>query len=589
MKSIYPPEFIEQLKAKNDIVQVIGSYVKLERRGYNFWACCPFHHEKTPSFSINAADGYYHCFGCGVSGDVIGFVKEYENIDFRQAVQLLATRAGMEVPALDDRSAEETLKKKQRMDRLHLLMRDSARFYFSNLYSGDAGAHLEYIERRGLSPTTVKKFGLGASLDYRSLPQYLRERGYTVEECLSSGVCAEGRDGIYDALAGRLIVPIINHMDEVVAFGGRLLEKSDRAKYKNTKETVLFNKSKTLFNLNKIKKLKRAGGVSSLIMVEGYMDAISLSQAGFENVVASMGTSLTKEQARLCKRYTDQVFISYDGDFAGQKANLRGLDIMKQEGLKVRVVPLPDGLDPDDVVRKQGREGYTACLEAAMPLIDFRIHAIRLKYDLKKTEDKRDFVKEALAVVSEAESATEKEELLKRIAEDTGISYGALVRDFETVPKVQESVQPLPVMKEDNASGDRKAERFILAACLFSKPYAKDCDLRALTFSDGTLKSIADFIVRGREAGQVRPSGLFDEIAAEGELSEVLNLDYGDNLDGERAEQYFKDSVNALRLRNLNAKIADCRTQYAAAQTIEERTEWLNRLNELMKQLKLFR
>lgn len=468
-------------------------------------------------------------------------------------------------------------------------MRDTARFYFANLHSGEAGAHLEYIEKRRLSPTTIKKFGLGASLNYNGLPRYLLDKGYTKEECLESGVCSEGRTGLYDALAERLIVPIINQMDEVVAFGGRIIERSDRAKYKNTCDTILFNKSKNLFNLNRVKKLKRASGISSLIMVEGYMDAISLAQAGFENVVASMGTSLTKEQARLCKRYTDNVFISYDGDFAGQKANLRGLDIMKQEGLKVRVVPLPDGLDPDDVIRTKGYDGYANCIENAMPLIDFRIRSVGLKYNLERTEDKRDYVKEALAIVGEAESATEREELLKRISADSGISYGALVRDFENVPKATETKVVSPILKEDNVSGDRKAERFILAACLFSKPYTLQCDLSSLVFSDETLRQIADYIVRGRAEGHVRPSGLFDEIDADGELSDVLNLDYGDNLDGERAERYFNDSVKALKLRNLNEKIADCRTKYMTARSEEERRALLSQLDELTKQLKHFR
>ena len=188
---------------------------------------------------------------------------------------------------------------------------------------------------------------------------------------------------------------------------------------------MLFNKSRTLFNLNQVKKLRRAGGLNSLIMVEGYMDAISLAQAGFPNVVASMGTSLTKDQARLCKRYADDVFISYDGDFAGQKANLRGLDIMKQEGLKVRVVPLPDGLDPDDVIQKQGAAAYQACLDHAMPLIDFRIHAAKSKYDLSRSDERRDYVRDALQIVREAESATEREQLLKRISEEADVSIGA--------------------------------------------------------------------------------------------------------------------------------------------------------------------
>lgn len=583
-------EFLAELKEKNDITEVIGSYIKLDRKGYSYWACCPFHHEKTPSFSVNAADRYYHCFGCGVSGDVIGFVKEYENVDFRTAVQILATRAKMEVPAYDDRSAEETVKKKQKKDRLLSLMRDTARFYLNNLYSKRAEPHLDYLASRKISSSVIKKFGLGASYDFYTLPAHLLHKGYKREEILESGACGEANGRMFDALGGRLIVPIINQMDEVIAFGGRLIAESDKAKYKNTKETVLFNKSKNLFNINLVKKQKRAGGLSSLIMVEGYMDAISLYQAGFYNVVASMGTSLTKEQARLCKRYTEQVFISYDGDFAGQKANLRGLDIMKEEGVKVRVVPLPEGLDPDDVVRERGPQGYQDCLDRAMPLIDFRIHAAKVKYDLTKTEDKRDFVKEAISVVREAESNTEKEELLKKVAAEADVSYAALVRDLEETPKSAPKETAAPPPKEDAATGDRKAERFILAACLFSKPYAANCDLNELDFDDDVLQKIADYIVRERACGRVRPSGLFDEIGSEEkELSEVLNLDYGDNLNGERAELYFADSLKAMRLKALNEQIALCRAAYGEAQSREERIEILSRLDKLTKQLKNYR
>lgn len=582
-------EFIAELKEKNDITEVIGSYVKLERRGYSYWACCPFHHEKTPSFTINAVDKYYHCFGCGVSGDVIGFVKEYENVDFRTAVQILATRAHMEVPAVDDRSAEEAAEKKRKKDRLLSLMRDTARFYYANLYSGKAEQYLSYAASRKLTPSVMKKFGLGASLDYRSLPAYLLDKGYTAAECTESGACADAEGKLIDSLGGRLIVPIINHLDEVVAFGGRLLEKSERAKYKNTKETPIFNKSKNLFNINLVKKQKRAEGISSLIMVEGYMDAISLYQAGFYNVVASMGTSLTKDQVRLCKRYTDNVFISYDGDFAGQKANLRGLDLMKDEAIKLRVVPLPEGLDPDDVVRQRGREGYQECLDRAMPLIDFRIFAAKRKYNLSRTDEKREFVKEALEIVREAESNTEREELLKKISAEADVSYAALTRDLESKPAGQkESVAATP--KEDGASGDRKAERFVLAACLFSKPYAANCNLGELDFDDEVLQQIADYIVRDRARGGVRPSGLFDEIDSDAkELSEVLGLDYGDNLSGERAAQFFADSLKALKLRALNGQIALFRQAFQEAQTQEERTEILAKLDKLTKQLKNYR
>ena len=577
--------FIRELKEKNDIVEVIGSYIPLERRGYNYWACCPFHHEKTPSFSVNAADGYYHCFGCGVSGDVIGFVKGYENVDFMQAVQILAVRAHLEVPAYDDRSAEEAAAKKKKRDRLSALMRDTARFYFKNLYSGRAEAHIAYLHKRGFSPSTVKKFGIGASLDYHSLPSYLLAQGYTPEECVESGACARTDEGrLIDSEGERLIIPIINHMDEVVAFGGRLLKNADRAKYKNTRETMLFNKSKTLYNINLVKKEKRAGGLASLIMVEGYMDAISLYEAGFRGVVASMGTSLTKEQARLAKRYTENVFISYDGDFAGQKANLRGLEILKQEGLKVRVVPMPDGMDPDDVVQKLGAEGYRECLGKAMPLIDFRLFAAKRKYDLTKTEERRDYVSEALSIVREAESAAEREELLRRISEETRISVGALQRDLENAPIVPKAAEPVRP-KEDDANREKKAARFLLAACLLGKPYAESFDLSSVDFDDPAHRTIALYVISGRKAGRVRASGIFDLMPADGELAEILNLDYGDNLDSPAAEKYFQDCVRTLREKSLSEKIAAARVRYADASD-EERRELLRAIDEYTKQLK---
>lgn len=578
--------FIRELKEKNDIVEVIGSYIPLERRGYNYWACCPFHHEKTPSFSVNAADGYYHCFGCGVSGDVIGFVKGYENVDFMQAVQILAARAHLEVPAYDDRSAEEAAAKKKKRDRLSALMRDAARFYWRNLYSGNADAHIAYLHKRGFSPSTVKKFGIGASLDYHSLPSYLLAQGYTPEECTESGACTltdEGR--LIDAEGERLIIPIINHMDEVVAFGGRLLKNADRAKYKNTRETMLFNKSKTLYNINLVKKEKRAGALASLIMVEGYMDAISLYEAGFRGVVASMGTSLTKEQARLAKRYTENVFISYDGDFAGQKANLRGLEILKQEGLKVRVVPMPEGMDPDDVIQKRGAAAYKACLDDAMPLIDFRLFAAKRKYDLSKTDEKREYVTEALSIVREAESAAEREELIRRIAGETQISVGALQRDLENTPALPKTAAEPVRPREDDADKCKKAARFVLAACLLAKPYAEALDLASVSFDDPTHRTVALYVASARKAGRVRASGIFDLLPADGELAEILNLDYGDNLDSPAGEKYFYDCVKTLREKSLSERIAAERARYDGADEAEKRAI-LVRIAEYTKQLK---
>lgn len=569
-------EFLNLVKSKNDITDVIGSYIKLERKGYNYWACCPFHHEKTPSFSVNAGDRYYHCFGCGVSGDVITFIKEYENVEFMQAVRILSDRAGLEIPVFDERESEELALKKQKKDRLRALMKDAARFYLNNLYSGNANMHLEYLTKRGIAPSTMKKFGLGASTDFYSLPSYLRANGYTAEECVESGACAQAEDGkIIDAMCGRLIIPIIDALGDVIAFGGRLLKKSDRAKYKNTRDSELFEKNNNLFNINLVKKEKRAGGIPYIILVEGYMDVISLYQAGFRSVGASMGTSLTKNQARLIKRYTDTVLISYDGDAAGQNANLRGLDILKREGLKVKVVPLPEGLDPDDLIRERGAEGYSACLENAMPLIDFRILCVRRKYDMQKTEERRDFVREALPIVKEAESETEKEELLKRISEISGVSIAALAADLENVTVAEEKELRQKPPPQRDADREEKAADFVLCACLFSKPYTESFDPKEFAF-EGDRKRIADYIVKSRLKGRVQPSGIFDELGSDSkELSAVLNVDSGDNLDGESAEKYFSDCVRTLKKKQLNVRLA------AAKENGDT-----NEISEIFKELK---
>ena len=270
------PRFMQELKQKNNIVEVIGSYIALDRKGGNYWACCPFHHEKTPSFAVNESEQFYHCFGCGVSGDVVRFVQEIESTDFPGAVRILAARAKIPVPE-SDFDSEKAAALKRKRDTLVKILLDTARFYLSNLYGGRAEAHLEYISRRKLAPTTVKKFGLGASLDFYSLPEYLTGKGYSRADLLDSGVLTEAKNGrLIHSQGGRLIFPIINAFDEVVAFGGRLLEKSDFAKYKNTKETLVFNKSKTLYNINLLKKLKRTKPISEVIVVEGYMDTNSL-------------------------------------------------------------------------------------------------------------------------------------------------------------------------------------------------------------------------------------------------------------------------------------------------------------------------
>lgn len=586
------PEFLQQLKSKIDLVELIGNYVPLERKGGNWWGRCPFHHEKTPSFAVNAEDQFYHCFGCGVSGDAISFVREIESVDFIDAVKILAERAKMPLPEMNF-DTEKTAEQKRKRDAVLKILRTAAHFYLDNLNSGHADAHVQYILDRKIASPVVRKFGLGASLDYKSLPQFLLDKGFRREDILESGAVAESEKSgrLIDAQAGRLIFPIINAFGDVVAFGGRVLEKTDFAKYKNTRETIVFNKSKTLYNINRIKKLKQDSGLKDIIIVEGYMDTISLFQAGFTNVAASMGTALTKDQARLVKRYADKAYISYDGDFAGQKGAIRGLEILRDEQVAVRVVPLPEGFDPDDVIKRQGSEGYRACLDNAMPLIDFKLETVRRKYDLSKPEERRNYIPEALKVIGEAESESVKEELLKRVRSETGVTYESLKRDLENVPaapRTQEEPEPVP--REDGADRQAKACRFILASVLFGAKYAKNFDISGVRFDNPVHNTIAEYIKERQKNGEtVRPSALF-EIFDENtpELSEILDLSLGESLEGERAVRYFDDCVRTLERARVEQELERLSALCDAETDLAKKKEVTRRILELTIRLKNF-
>lgn len=589
MANGFDKDFLNLLTDKLNIVDVASSYMHLEKKGGTYWACCPFHHEKTASFHIDENRQFYHCFGCGVSGNVITLVKEMENVDFVDAVKMLAERANLPLPktSFDGERAAEV---KRKRDTLLKIMNDCAHFYLDNLNSGKAEAHINYILSREIPAGVVRSFGLGASLNYSDLPKFLLAKGYSKQDIIDSGAVNEVEGRLSDAQGGRLIFPIINQFDEVVAFGGRALKKTDFAKYKNTKETLIFNKSKMLYNINRLKKLRRAGGLKEVIMVEGYMDTVSLHQGGFKNVVASMGTSLTQEQARLIKRYCSTVLISYDGDSAGQKANMRGLEILKSEGIDVRVVPLPDGLDPDDVIKKLGAEEYRKCLDSAMPLIDYKMKVARMGYDLNKPEDKVKYVGDALKVVRSAESAAERELLLKNLRDETGISFEALSRDLQQVPaERQERSEEKPKMAEDSADVNKKASRFVAAAFLFGADYTGGVDVDGVPFADDVHKLIASYVKSKMLFGEkITLSEIFD-FFEEGtpeyeELCRVLDLNDGENLNGDVQRRYFDDCLRRLRSDRITKAIDEVKRQYAAADDVEEKRRAAEVLQQLIEQ-----
>lgn len=582
-------EFLSTLKQKLNIIEVASAYISLERKGGNYWACCPFHHEKTPSFSLNESDQYYHCFGCGESGDVIKFVQSMENVEFMEAVRMLAARVHLEVPnsGFDSRKTAEIKRKK---DAVLKILNETAHFYLDNLNSGKADKHVEYILQRKIPSHIVRRFGMGASLNFQDLPRYLFSKGYERQDIIDSGVVNETEGRLSDAQGGRLIFPIINAMDEVIAFGGRKLEKTNFAKYVNTRETIVFNKSKSLYNVNLLKKLKKTQTISNVIVVEGYMDTLSLYEAGFKNVVASMGTSLTQEQARLIKRYSDNVLISYDGDGAGQKANMRGLDILKSAGLNVKVVPLTDGLDPDDIVKKLGADEYRRCIDGAMPLIDYKLRSAEKGFDLSKAEDKRGFVAQAIKIIKTADSSAEREDLLKQLRARTGFTYESLLRDLEAAP-VAEQTQIKPVERKDLSSATDRASRFVVASYLFGAKTDDDAPLSEIPFTNDVHVIIAKYLKsKFLLEERVQPAELlefFDEGTEEYlELCRVFDYSDGDKLKGAVAEKYFFDCIRSLRITQIDAQISNVQQRIAAERGISERKALTAELQKLIIQKK---
>lgn len=432
--------FLQELKMKTDIEDVISTYVTLKRRGATLVGLCPFHNEKTPSFTVYPATQSFYCFGCGAGGDAITFVKKIENLDYLDAVKTLAQRAGLQMP---QEGFDDSLSKRRR--RILEMNREAARFYHSVLLSPEGKVGYDYYIGRALSAATINHFGLGfAPNQWDALLKYMRAKGYQPAELVDAGLARKGQKGYYDNFRNRVMTPIIDVRGNVIAFGGRVLDDS-KPKYINTGDTLVYKKTNELFALNFAKDSKE----DALILCEGYMDVIAMHQAGFTNAVAGCGTALTTEQVRLISRYAKEVILTYDADEAGQKALQKAMTLFDQTDVKVRIPALVGGKDPDEIIRTYGRDKFKGMLEGASNETEFRLLALRRQYNLATTQGKIDFIGGALQILATL-PPVEQDLYVSRLSEELGVERQNM--------KVQ--LQDL-VARQGNRRGKREFKRIV--------------------------------------------------------------------------------------------------------------------------------
>lgn len=463
-------EQIEEIRVNNDIVDVVGEYVRLERKGQYLFGLCPFHKEKSPSFSVTPSRQMFRCFGCGKGGNVFHFIMNAENLDFIEAVRLLADRARIQLPEGDSEEEKKNAKLKQEILKINV---ETARFFHKQLYSPKGEKALKYLNNRKISESTIRKFGIGYSLDdWDILHKHLSSLGFSNEALKESGLLIPNKNGGYfDRFRGRVIFPIFDLRGNVIGFGGRIIEdaKTDHTgykepKYMNSPETIVYNKGRNLYALNYAKN----SGDNTLLIVEGYMDVISLHQNGIINTVASLGTALTESQGRILKKYAEEIIICYDADMAGQSAAMRGLDLLNDIGCSVKVLTVPDGKDPDEFIKKNGQAAFRKLIEGSLSLIEYKIKFLKNQIDVETTEGKLKFLNKTADVLTKVDNRLEREINIKKLSQDYGISeesiYAEVMKRTKPKGEIKKSVIDTKGFKDNkivNNSENRDLEKLI--------------------------------------------------------------------------------------------------------------------------------
>ena len=576
--------FLDELIAKNDIVSVISKYITLTRRGQNYWACCPFHMEKTPSMSIKEDGQFFKCFGCGEGGNVISFIRKIEDVDFVRAVEILAKNAGMQMPDYEDN--DEMRKKKHERDRILSTLKATSEYYINNLNKVEANNHIDYIRRRGLSEDMVKKFKIGASIDYYGLIKHLRSLGFTDKEMIDSGVASVGQDGkLYDFYGTRLVFPIINGLGEVVGFSGRDLSNDpQRAKYKNTPQTLVFNKSQLIYGYHFLRELKKQKMLDTIVLVEGQMDVIACHQAGVNSAIGVMGTALTSNHARDLAYLCKNIIVCLDGDGAGETATYKAINTLKEANMEVKVVRLTRAKDPDEYIKKFGADAFVDELFKASDCIEFILIDLAKKYDLSKNADKNKYINDALDYLSKLSTTSEQEIYLSVLKEIVKVPVDALRNTLHGARADYKKVEVIEDVELKANAFEPIAKICVLASLLYGKTN-KINDYSDLFDTEDEYKQIYTYILDKLSNNQdINISTIYScfDIEKDSVWDKVINYQFPAE---EVFDSYLHDCVLRLRVNKLKLSKQIIKSKMTSASNFDQKYEYLAQMKLIDEQI----
>lgn len=598
----YSDDVIEEVKSRTDIVDIIGNYVHLKRKGNNYFGLCPFHNEKTSSFSVSVEKQMFYCFGCGKGGSVFTFLMEHENFTYPESIEYLAEQANVELPK--EELTDEQRKIADYRAVLRDMNRDAANYFYRMLHHEHGKKGLDYLQSRQLSDDTITKFGLGFADIYRDdLYRYLRKKGYTDDQLKDSGLVEIDAQGGYDKFWNRVIFPIVDMNGKVIAFGGRVMGDGE-PKYLNSKETMLFEKKRNLYGLHLARRTKRDG----FILCEGYMDVISMHQAGFDNALASLGTAYTVEQAQLIKRYQNNVYLAYDSDGAGQKAALRAIEICRSVGLPSRVIQMKPFKDPDEFIKNLGSQEFETRIEQAISGTMFEIQVLAEQYNMSDPQSLSEFQTEMAKILAKISDKMTRENFVQAAAREYSANFEALLGKVNSIGEMQEQRKRFETIQEEDRRAHRKTNEHaeqglvrqekLLLTWIANKPKiwgAISEHIDVDDFSEGLTKQLAQVFGKHVELyGEVKPNKIldaFDDVSQHGKVSEILNNEityYGSDSDDENMRREFEykaitETVRRVKEASIKRQMKDLEELHVSS---DEKGVRLLKLIEQQKKLK---